>query len=201
MKLRRLTILVAGLSVALSCTSDGTDDPGPGSDCAAGETADCTCENGGTGDRFAPGLHGFAARMMGKGSPAIDDIVQATFLQVYRSAPAFRGKSSVRAWLFGVAANLIRDHFRAEARRSEVLSEVARQPVRARTSPIEAIEHIERQRRLTAAIEQLPPALKEAYVLCVVEELLPARTRRERWGFEPEHCGGDCTMPARCFDA
>lgn len=122
-------------------------------------------------DRFAGSIHGLAARMMGAGSPAIDDIAQSTFLEAYRSARRFRGTSSVRSWLFGIAANLIRDHFRKEGRRSAVMSEVARQPTRAKTSPVQAAELSENQRRLAAAIEQLPPALKEAYVLCVVEEL------------------------------
>ena len=35
-----------------------------------------------------------------------EDLLSETFLQAIRSAPSFRGESSVRTWLCGIARNL-----------------------------------------------------------------------------------------------
>jgi RNA polymerase sigma-70 factor (ECF subfamily) len=45
-----------------------------------------------------------------------DDMAQETFLAVWTHARSYRG-GNVRAWLFAIATNLTRNHFRAESRR------------------------------------------------------------------------------------
>lgn len=63
MTLYRLTILPAALTLAFACSGDGTDidDPGPGGDCTAGETAQCICDSGGTGERSCQASGTFGA--------------------------------------------------------------------------------------------------------------------------------------------
>lgn len=52
------------------------------------------------------------------GSPAeADDVAQEIFVQVYRGLSSFRGDSSVRTWILGIARNQIRLHIRNEGRR------------------------------------------------------------------------------------
>lgn len=52
------------------------------------------------------------------GNPAeADDVAQEIFVQVYRGLSSFRGDSSVRTWILGIARNQIRLHIRNESRR------------------------------------------------------------------------------------
>ncbi|MEJ7598978.1 MAG: RNA polymerase sigma factor [Kofleriaceae bacterium] len=122
-------------------------------------------------DRFQRDVHRFVARLVRDNDNDLDDLVQTTFLQAYRSAPRFRSESAVKTWLFGIAANLVRHHTRSEIRRRAAASNLTAVPDSPLVTPGDAIT-IEQQRRMIAvAVERLSPALKEVYVLCVVEEL------------------------------
>jgi len=68
-------------------------------------------------DRFHTAVYRFAARLAMTDDLARDDLVQATFLEVRRAAPAFRGTSSVKTWILGISANIARHTLRAERRR------------------------------------------------------------------------------------
>lgn len=46
-----------------------------------------------------------------------DEVAQEVFVQVYRGLPGFRGESSLRTWILGLARNQIRVHIRNESRR------------------------------------------------------------------------------------
>jgi len=51
-------------------------------------------------------------------SPAeADEVAQEIFVQVYRGLSSFRGESTVRTWILGIARNQIRLHIRNESRR------------------------------------------------------------------------------------
>lgn len=51
-------------------------------------------------------------------SPAeADEVAQEVFVQVYRGLSSFRGESTVRTWILGIARNQIRLHIRNESRR------------------------------------------------------------------------------------
>jgi RNA polymerase sigma-70 factor (ECF subfamily) len=121
-------------------------------------------------DRFHRDVHRFVARLVRGNDSDVDDLVQNTFLEAYRSAPRFRSDSAVKTWLFGIAVNLVRHHARSENRRraaADNLTAVAEHAV----SPSEAMT-LEQQRQLLAiAVERLTPALKEVYVVCVMEEV------------------------------
>ena len=61
-------------------------------------------------------IHRFCARVTASASTA-DDVSQETFLRAYRAYAGLPAGANVRAWLFAIAANLCRNHFRAEKRR------------------------------------------------------------------------------------
>ncbi|UCH72834.1 MAG: RNA polymerase sigma factor [Rhodospirillales bacterium] len=50
-------------------------------------------------------------------STLAEDLTQETFLRAQRARDRYRGDASVKTWLFSIALNLARDHFRAAARR------------------------------------------------------------------------------------
>ena len=120
-------------------------------------------------DRFQRDVYRFAAHLS-RGDAQIDDVVQNTFIEAYRSARRFRGDAAVKTWLFGIAANLVRAQRRSEHRRASATTALASVPTRAPS--VNEMITIEQQRRwLAAAIDSLTPALREVYVLCVTEEL------------------------------
>ena len=45
-----------------------------------------------------------------------EDLVQDTYLRAAKSINTFQGKSSLKTWLFTIATNITRDHFRAKKR-------------------------------------------------------------------------------------
>ena len=60
-------------------------------------------------------LTGFCYRMLGSGSEA-EDAVQETLLKAWRASTRFEGRSSVRTWLFRIAANVCIDMGRSAQR-------------------------------------------------------------------------------------
>ena len=120
-------------------------------------------------DRYHRDVFRFVARMVRDAET--DDLVQSAFLEAHRSAPRFRGESSVKTWLFGIAANLVRTYIRGEQRRRTATSALESMPSAPARSADDAITDEQRRRWVAAAVEQLTPALREVYVLCVLEEL------------------------------
>ncbi|MFW6689702.1 RNA polymerase sigma factor [Streptomyces sp. MAR4 CNX-425] len=79
-------------------------------------------------DRYAPAIHRYAARRLGSG--AADDITADTFLAAFRARARFDpGRTSARPWLYGIAANLIGRHRRAEVRGLRALARTGVDPV------------------------------------------------------------------------
>ena len=61
-------------------------------------------------------IYRYVLRTTGRTSDA-DDLSQETFLRAYRAYRALPGDANVRAWLFTIATNLCRNHFRDRKRR------------------------------------------------------------------------------------
>ncbi len=133
-------------------------DPGLVAACAAGDrTARALLF-----ERHVDAIHRFVARMRGSDADVVDDLVQATFLRAFGAAGRFTG-TTARAWLHGIAANVVKEHARKEIRRKKAMSAVAEissgsaQPV----DPTLA--------RLPGAIADLPHPLRAAFVLVDLE--------------------------------
>ncbi|ADB34045.1 RNA polymerase, sigma-24 subunit, ECF subfamily [Kribbella flavida DSM 17836] len=66
-------------------------------------------------DRYFPQVHAYVARRLG--TDLADDLAAETFLIAFRQRDRFDRRSGVvRAWLYGIATNLIRRHRRDELR-------------------------------------------------------------------------------------
>ncbi len=61
--------------------------------------------------RYEKRLLNFVHRFVGNIAQA-EDLVQATFLKVYRSRGRFKGSGKFSTWLYTIAANLARDYLR-----------------------------------------------------------------------------------------
>jgi len=122
-------------------------------------------------DRHSDAVHRFLSRLMGAGTPDVDDMVNTTFIEALRSAPRFRGKSSVRTWLFGIAANVSRHHIRDQVRKRSFLKAWGEIKPGPSQTPDLAAEHHEMVERVGSALAQLPFDLRAAFVLCDLEEM------------------------------
>jgi RNA polymerase sigma factor (sigma-70 family) len=74
-------------------------------------------------DRYAPVVHGYLSRRVGG---LADDLLSETFLLAFRGRSGYApGRGPVRAWLYGIATNLVRRHARDEERRYRALGRAA----------------------------------------------------------------------------
>lgn len=113
----------------------------------------------------------FVARLLGARSPEIEDVVQQVFLTAWRQAERYRGESSVRTWLFGIAANTARRHQRGERRKLSALERLGQWISRTAPPHDEAVSHKQMVERLAKALDALPHDLRVAYVMCEIEEV------------------------------
>lgn len=88
-----------------------------------------------------------------------DDLTQATFLRALRSLPSYRGESSARTWLIGIARHVCLDEMRSRQRRGRLVARLKAQPMETSIQPdTGSVE-------LREAIEGLAPDRREAFVL------------------------------------
>lgn len=69
-------------------------------------------------------IHRYLARTTARTSDA-DDLSQETFVRAYKAYRTLPADANVRAWLFAIATNLARNHFRSERRRRQAMAEAA----------------------------------------------------------------------------
>ena len=100
----------------------------------------------------------------------LDDMVQATFIEVQRSAGRFDGRAAVGTWIVGIALNLARHHIRGESRRRSAMNAVAeRHPKHDGRGPDDQAASRQLLARLQAGFEELPHDLRTVFALCDLE--------------------------------
>jgi RNA polymerase sigma-70 factor, ECF subfamily len=135
--------------------------------CAAGESAAL----GELFDRHHLVVYRFLSRLLGGSSADLDELVNETFLHVFRSARSFRGQASARTWICAIAANVGRHHVRSESRRRSFLDSL-RGCLPSRTADANQVnERRDLLRRLGRVVRALPHDLRVVYVMCDVEEI------------------------------
>lgn len=122
-------------------------------------------------DRHGGAARRFLARYVAGHDADLDDLVNATFLEVFRGAKGFRGSSSVRSWVLGVSVNVSRHWRRGEARRRSFLSVWGRHDPEGGPRPDQLIERQQIATNIEGALAGLPAHLRAAFLLCEVEEL------------------------------
>lgn len=135
-------------------------------------------------ERHATPVFQFLCRMVGDEDDA-DDLAQETFVRVFRARAQFRLNDRFSTWLYTIAANLARNHFRWRARHPNVSLEASgddpEQALRnilpaQGPSPSEQTAVEERAAIVRAEVARLPEDLREAIVLCEWEERTLAET-------------------------
>lgn len=115
-------------------------------------------------------LHRYLARRLG--ASAADDLAAETFAVAFRSWERLDPDRPVRPWLYGIAANLVRHHWRKERRMLRAYARTGVDPVVADED--EAVERADadaRQRELAAALAELRRDEREILLLHAWAEL------------------------------
>lgn len=129
-------------------------------------------------ERHAAPVFHFLCRMVGNEDDA-NDLAQETFVRVFRARASFRSGEKFSTWLYTIAANLARNHFRWRSRHPNVpLDPVTESgeptPVATLASagptPGDAAVSSERAAAVRRAVGALPEEMREAIVLCELEE-------------------------------
>lgn len=132
--------------------------------CALGDSAAL----GALYDRLTPHVWRFLSRMAGDRVAELEDLVQATFIAVHRSAANFRGSASVRTWVFAIASNVTRRYLRDEIRRKAAVERLSKLPV-SPPGPDESVEQEQLLQRMRDALSALPYHLRVSLVMCELE--------------------------------
>jgi len=130
-------------------------------------------------ERHAPAVFQFLCRMLGDEAEA-EDLAQDTFTRVFQYRARFRPDAKFSTWLYTIAGNLARNHYRWRSRHPTVSLENptgSAQPGWAESIPAQAaapdqtVLRLERAAAVRAAVERLPADLREAIVLCEWQDL------------------------------
>jgi RNA polymerase sigma-70 factor (ECF subfamily) len=101
-----------------------------------------------------------------------EDLSQETFLRAYRAYRTLTPEANVRAWLFAIATNLMRNHFRSEKRRRVAYATAA---VESRESDPDGPEaealFVEARDLLEITVRGLPVKQRVAFTLRKMHDL------------------------------
>lgn len=118
-------------------------------------------------ERYAPMLMRLTARHL-RSDELAREVVQQTFFQVHAARNDFRSDARLRPWVFTIAMNLVREHYRRSLRRKETELDEARVPASERErGPLEGKQRVA---LLRAALAQLPVSQREVVELHWLEE-------------------------------
>ena len=130
-------------------------------------------------ERHAPSIFHFLFRMLGNEEDA-NDLAQESFVRVFQHRATFRPDARFSPWLYTIAGNLARNHHRWRARHPNVSLDappgggeqtLGEMLPSSAASPGDNATRTERVQAVRAAVEKLPPDMREAIILCEWEEL------------------------------
>ena len=124
-------------------------------------------------ERYHAPLLRFLLRMSQENRQLAEDLVQETFLRLLTNIAQYRYPRPFRPWLYTIAHNLLRDHFKqADTQRTGTLPDDELDQWQGDLPvPDTAISIQETQQQIITALQQLPLHQKETVLLRYVEDL------------------------------
>ena len=127
-------------------------------------------------DLYFDRVYGFVRRLVREEHLA-EDLTQDIFMHIHKSLPSYDPQRELRPWVFTIATNKVRDHWRSRRHRDAQREATALDdegPVRAVSSnrgPDELLEAGEVSEAVSRAIEDLPEIMRTTLVLRYYEGL------------------------------
>lgn len=102
----------------------------------------------------------------------IDDLIQQTFVQVYRHLESFRGDSSFSTWLHRIAVNVALGHLRKRKRwfkLRQAVHSLPENPSIEENTPLKSVQSTETRELLASVLDKLKPKKRIVFVLYEIE--------------------------------
>ena len=128
--------------------------------------------------RYSDSVYGYVRKRLAPRSDLVDDLVQEVFIAALRGLPRFRGSSSLRGWLVGIARHKVEDYYRTQIRQMRSLSEVEDDSGGMPTLSPHLDEVIDRS-RLEQKTRRVLAQLPEPYGLVLLWRYWEKRSARE----------------------
>jgi len=126
-------------------------------------------------DLYSPSAMAIALRML-KNRPMAEEVVQDTFLEVWRRAREYdAARGTVSAWIATISRTRALDRLRADARLAAAKEKAAAQPETPSVAPLELAVERQQRERVNAALGTLPAEQRLAIELAYFDGL----TQRE----------------------
>lgn len=119
-------------------------------------------------NRHFTAIHRFFRNKVGDG---LEDLVQQTFMACVEGRERFRSDSTFRTYLFGVANNLLRDHYRAQVREPEAFDFGKSSAVDVGAGPSTVVSKRREERLLLEGLRKIPIDSQSVLELYYWEEM------------------------------
>src|SRR4051794_11935043 len=104
-------------------------------------------------------VYPFVRRHMMPRQEWIEDLTQETLLAAWRTLPQFRGESSLKTWVLGIARHKVEDHYRKRIREVEISEDEESAPeVVVMPRFQEGLEAAERCEQVQRTLSEMPEA-------------------------------------------
>ena len=106
-------------------------------------------------DRYSGALHSYLRRRLIPRPDLVEDVLQEVFLAAWENLREFKGRSSLKSWLLGIARHKVEDYYRSKVRQPEAMVE---DPDMMPTPPLldDRIDRKRLQKKARKVFESLP---------------------------------------------
>ena len=120
--------------------------------------------------RYARRLKGFFFLQLGGDEELAADATHDVFLRAYEARSRYREGRSVSTWLFTIAYNLCRNHYRSNAYETQLLATLDAEPISEQQIEVQ-LDQATLDEALTQVLAELPAPLHQLFSLHYQEEL------------------------------
>lgn len=120
--------------------------------------------------RFARRLKGFFFLQLGGDEELAADATHDVFLRAYEARNRYQEGKSVSTWLFTIAYNICRNHYRSNAYEMQLLATLDAEPISEEQIEVQ-LDAAALDDALAQALSELPPPLHQLFSLHYQEEL------------------------------
>ena len=120
--------------------------------------------------RFARRLKGFFFLQLGGNEELAADATHDVFLRAYEARDHYQEGRKVDTWLFTIAYNICRNHYRSNAYEAQLLSTLDAEPITNQQIEVQ-LDQTALDEALTQVLDELPAPLHQIFSLHYQEEL------------------------------